>query len=64
MTALNADEATLFYIELFFAIVRPFVKAAGAERFAAGVLFAAEPAEFSQIGGWCRVSHGLTLHKS
>ncbi len=46
LTALNADKATLFDVELFFAIVHPLVKTARTQGFALGGLFAPQFAEF------------------
>lgn len=54
----------MFDIELFFFVVYPFVKAASAEGLGPSGLFAPLLAKFSQIGRWCGVAHGLTLHKS
>ena len=47
LTALNANKATLFDIELLFAVVHPLVKTARAQCFALGGLFAPQFAEFA-----------------
>ena len=64
LTALNADKATLFDVELFFAIVHPLVKSARAQGFALGGLFAPQFAKFSQIGRAVGVGHTPTLYNS
>ena len=61
LTALNTYKATLFDVELFFAIVHPLVKSARAQGFALGGLFALQFAKFSQIGRAVGVGHTLTL---
>ena len=64
LTALNANKATLFDIELLFAVVHPLVKTARAQGFALGGLFAPQFAKFSQIGRAVGVGHTLTLYNS
>ena len=64
LTALNANKATLFDIELLFAVVHPLVKAARAQGFALGGLFAPQFAKFSQIGRAVGVGHTPTLYNS
>ncbi len=64
LTALNTYKATLFDVELFFAIVHPLVKSARAQGFALGGLFASQFAKFSQIGRAVGVGHTLTLYNS
>ena len=60
--ALDADQATLFYIKLLSLIINPFVKPARAQCFALCRSFTRTLTELSNICGALGVIHGRTLH--